>query len=66
MITIHVNGDERSVEAECTVERLLGEMHLAGPCAVEVNAAVVPRREHAGHALTEGDTVEIVTFVGGG
>jgi len=63
---IRVNGDDRSVEDACTVERLLGELRLAGPCAVEVNARVVPRGEHGGFTLSDGDAVEIVTFVGGG
>ncbi|MBY0457781.1 MAG: sulfur carrier protein ThiS [Gemmataceae bacterium] len=34
--------------------------------AVEVNRDVVPRAEHAAHALKDGDRVEIVTLVGGG
>jgi sulfur carrier protein len=34
--------------------------------AVEVNGDVVPREQHAGHALREGDEVEVVTLVGGG
>jgi thiamine biosynthesis protein ThiS len=33
---------------------------------VEVNRKVVPRRQHAEHTLRDGDTVEIVTLVGGG
>ena len=34
--------------------------------AVEVNKAVIARREHATHELRAGDIVEIVTLVGGG
>jgi thiazole synthase len=34
--------------------------------AVEVNRDVVPRARHPEHPLREGDTVEIVTLVGGG
>ena len=34
--------------------------------AVAVNAAVVPRSQWAGRALTEGDDVELVTAVQGG
>jgi thiamine biosynthesis protein ThiS len=36
------------------------------PVAVEHNRRVVPRAEHATVRLNHGDTVEIVTFVGGG
>jgi thiamine biosynthesis protein ThiS len=34
--------------------------------AVEVNRQVVPRREHEQAELADGDTVEVVTLVGGG
>ena len=43
--------------------------HLAltnGPVAVEVNRAIVPRAKHESHVVSEGDTIEIVHFVGGG
>lgn len=34
--------------------------------AVEVNGALVPRREHEEAIIEEGDRVEVVTLVGGG
>ena len=56
-----------AVEEPCTVADLLNHLELAGgACAVEVNAGVVPRRDHEHHMLGDGDTVEIVTLVGGG
>jgi thiamine biosynthesis protein ThiS len=64
---LRVNGDERAVEPGLTVARLLEGLALSGrPCAVEVNAVVVPRREHDSRQLRDGDAVEIVTLVGGG
>ena len=64
---INVNGVERTLELPCTVARLLEELDLAATvCAVEVNAEVVPKRNHADRPLVDGDTVEIVTLVGGG
>ncbi len=64
---IQVNGEQRALQSECTVARLLADLNLTGqPCAVEVNAAVVPWREHGERLLSDGDTVEIVTLVGGG
>ena len=64
---IRVNGEQRSFENACTVAVLLDELNLGGqPCAVEVNATVVPHREHGQRGLSDGDTVEIVTLVGGG
>ncbi len=44
--------------------RALGMEH--SPCAVEVNRALVPKSKHAQHELRDGDTVEVVTLVGGG
>ncbi len=64
---ISVNGVERTLELSCTVARLLEELDLAAAvCAVEVNAEVVPKANHADRPLADGDTVEIVTLVGGG
>lgn len=64
---ITVNGESRECPADQPVEALLADLDLRGrPCAVEVNRTVVPRREHATHALADGDIVEIVTLVGGG
>ena len=64
---IRLNGEQRSLDNTCTITVLLDELNLGGqPCAVEVNAAVVPRREHAERLLSDGDIVEIVTLVGGG
>lgn len=62
-----VNGEVHEVDDGLTV---LGLLALLGPegvqVAVEVNAAVVKRAQHATHVLSPGDQVEIVTFVGGG
>lgn len=64
---ITVNGEPREMGDDLTVEALLTALDLQGkPCAVEVNRAVVPRREHASRPLADGDTIEIVTLVGGG
>ena len=66
-MNIQVNGKQRTLDNDCTIERLLDELSLTGqPCAVEVNTAVIPRREHAERILSDGDSVEIVTLVGGG
>ncbi|MCZ6806112.1 MAG: sulfur carrier protein ThiS [Deltaproteobacteria bacterium] len=62
-----VNGEERQVEANMTVEALLASLGLAGALvAVERNEEVVPRAQHAGTQLAEGDLVEVVHFAGGG
>jgi sulfur carrier protein len=64
---ITVNGETREMGDGLTVETLLDALELRGkPCAVEVNRDVVPRREHAARLLSDGDSIEIVTLVGGG
>jgi sulfur carrier protein len=64
---IHLNGEPREVSAT-TISGLLVELGLAGRggLAVEVNAAVVPRSEHAATPLRDGDQVEVVTMLAGG
>lgn len=65
-----INGEDRDVPApaagELTIRELIQHLGLAGPVAVEVNRAIVPRAEHATHRLAEGDALELVHFVGGG
>jgi sulfur carrier protein len=66
-MTISVNGEQVSLDQPCTVRDLLERYRLGGaPCAVEVNRALVPKRHHADHVVSDGDHIEIVTLVGGG
>ena len=63
-----VNGERMELDAiDLDVATLLARMGLGSqPCAVEVNRVVVPKADHATHALRDDDQVEIVTLVGGG
>jgi sulfur carrier protein len=64
---VEINGETREVSPNCTVSALLASLGLEGrPVAVERNAAIVPRAEHALTTITEGDKLEVVQFVGGG
>jgi sulfur carrier protein len=64
---LYVNGEPREVESGLSVAALLETVGAPTTgVAVEVNAEIVRRAQHAGRALKEGDRVEIVTFVGGG
>jgi sulfur carrier protein len=66
-IEVVVNGQPRQVTAGTTVADLLAELGLASkPVAVERNREVVPRAQHADAVLSDGDRLELVTFVGGG
>lgn len=62
-----INGSERMVPDGLTVRALVEHLGLGGgPVAVEQNREIVPRAEHAGRPVKDGDTIEIVHFVGGG
>jgi thiamine biosynthesis protein ThiS len=64
---VQVNGERVEVPTGCTVAALLERIHLQpARVAVERNQDIVPRAEWAKVALSEGDRVEIVSFVGGG
>lgn len=64
---VHVNGEPREIGVKVTVQDLLLTMKIdAVQVAVEVNAHVVRRANHARVQLQPGDQIEIVTFVGGG
>jgi len=66
-VEIIVNGERREVAESTTITQLLQRLGLAGKyVAVEVDQEVVPRARHAEHRLKAGDTLEIVTLVGGG
>jgi len=66
-IAVVINGQPRSVGQGTTVAGLLTLLGLADKrVAVERNREVVPRADHAATVLSDGDRLELVTFVGGG
>lgn len=63
---LKVNGEEYETEKE-TIAELLKELRIIPErVAVEVNLKVVKRAEFENYRLRDGDSVEIVYFVGGG
>ncbi|TCV95984.1 sulfur carrier protein ThiS [Luteibacter rhizovicinus] len=64
---IVLNGSPRDCASGTTIALLLDQSGYAGKrVAVEVNLDIVPRSQHASHALADGDRVEIVHAMGGG
>lgn len=62
-----LNGERRALSPGTTVAALLQELGLNPlEVAVERNHDIVPRAQHDTTILATGDTLEIVTFVGGG
>lgn len=66
MPTLTLNGESRQVDAT-RVDQLVQTLGLAGQAvAVEINHHLIRKRDHADTPLRDGDTVELVTLVGGG
>ena len=63
---IQINGEPRTVGPMSLLE-LLGTLDIdPARVAVERNRDIVPKREYETTLLADGDTLEIVQFVGGG
>ena len=66
-MVIRVNGEAHELPAGSSIPALLERLGLKdAACAVEVNRELVPKRQHAATELRDGDTIEVVTLVGGG
>ena len=64
---ILLNGQPCRTREGASLDDLLHEQGLAERrVAIEVNGEIVPSSQHVGHALGEGDRVEIVHALGGG
>jgi thiamine biosynthesis protein ThiS len=66
-LRVQVNGEIREVPEHITLDELVRELSLAPErLAIELNREVVRRARWPETEMREGDTVEIVHFVGGG
>jgi thiazole synthase len=66
-ITVSVNGEPRRVSAGLSITQMLTELGLDPQrVAVERNRDVVPRSSLGQVIVEDGDSFEIVHFVGGG
>tara|TARA_R110002073_G_scaffold118918_5_gene259391 strand:+ start:359145 stop:359345 length:201 start_codon:yes stop_codon:yes gene_type:complete len=62
-----VNGQPKELPDSTTVEELIELLGLASSiCAAEVDKKIVPKRERSETVLQDGQSIEIVTLVGGG
>ncbi|MEM9840759.1 MAG: sulfur carrier protein ThiS [Pseudomonadota bacterium] len=65
--SLTINGEAQSFDAPLTVDGLLAALSITGgKVAVERNRAIVPRSQFGDTVLADGDSIEIVKFVGGG
>ncbi|MFZ5625306.1 MAG: sulfur carrier protein ThiS [Gemmatimonadota bacterium] len=66
-ITLTINGDTRTVPDPATLDGLLQHLGLDPRLVVvELNRRIVRRHQLADTAVRDGDTIELVHFVGGG
>ena len=66
-LSVTVNGAPMKLPGGSSVADLLQRLNAATPrVAVERNKEIVPRAQHAGTKLAEGDVLEVVELVGGG
>jgi sulfur carrier protein len=67
MLNIVINGKSQNLSQSITILELLRSRKLdATRVAVEHNGTVVTRKSFATTALSDGDRLEIIQFVGGG
>ena len=67
MIEISVNGERRTLLRPLSVRELIDHIGLdPRKVAAEVNCEIVPNTHHAERHLRPGDSVEIVSLIGGG
>ena len=66
-MNIIFNGKPRETQTSITIQELLDQMQLdCMQVVVEHNHNIVPRQRLAETALNDGDTLEVIHFVGGG
>ena len=64
---INVNGENKECPTRSSVSKLLENLDIDNRyIAVELNHKIVPRTQFNEMILQENDSLEIVTFVGGG
>ena len=64
--TVKINGKLLEAEGKTLTEYLEGAGYQIPRVAVEKNGEIVPKAEYSHTVLKNGDSVEVVSFVGGG
>lgn len=63
---VKVNGTELALAGKTLQEYLAGTDYNPKRIAVERNGQIVPKAQYGKTVLQDGDTLEVVSFVGGG
>ena len=66
-VHVRLNGKDREIDSGHTVRSLLESLELhPGMVVVELNRDILERDRYDEYSVNEGDTLELVHFVGGG
>ena len=63
---VKVNGEEKNVSGKTIAEYLATTNYDMKRIATELNGDIVPKAQYGETVLQNGDSIEIVSFVGGG
>ncbi len=63
---IHINGEDVDAAGKTLNDYLNENGFSPESIAVECNETIIPKERYSDFILKDGDTVEIVSFVGGG
>ncbi|MBQ8134204.1 MAG: sulfur carrier protein ThiS [Clostridia bacterium] len=63
---VKINGNELDVSGKTIAQYLSETNYSISRIAVERNGEIVPKSQYDAVVLEDGDTIEIVSFVGGG
>ena len=63
---VKINGEFLDIDGKTLAEYLSSAGFDPKRVAVERNGAIVPKAEYAEAVLKDGDSLEVVSFVGGG
>lgn len=66
MIMVKINGEMVQADGKNVLEMLADMGYSEKRVAVEINEQIVPKAKYSETVLKDGDSVEIVRFVGGG
>ena len=63
---VKINGTELNIAGKTVAEYLANTNYDSKRIAVECNGDIVPKAQYGETVLKDGDSVEVVSFVGGG
>ena len=63
---VKLNGEQRELSGKTVTEMLSENGYDTKRVAVELDLEIVPKSQYDSTLLKDGDSVEVVSFVGGG